>query len=101
MQKIHKSPLQTVERLRTRSHEYNELHWSADVLQTLNAMRLSKELCDLTVHVGGVDFHCHRIVLAAACPYFRAVFRHSQEPMEKRSIEVCFCESVPCRKSIL
>ncbi|KAL2097896.1 hypothetical protein ACEWY4_007103 [Coilia grayii] len=40
----------------------------------LEALRLESSLTDVTLQVQGVDFPCHRVVLAAASQYFKAMF---------------------------
>ncbi|XP_028831846.1 kelch-like protein 6 [Denticeps clupeoides] len=40
----------------------------------LEALRLEGSLTDVTLHVQGTDFPCHRVVLAASSHYFRAMF---------------------------
>ena len=37
-------------------------------------LRRQKQLCDVVIHVGNTEFHAHRVILAAACPYFRSMF---------------------------
>ena len=45
-------------------------------LSVMSAMRADKELCDVVLSVDGTDVtvSAHRVVLAAASPYFRAMF---------------------------
>ncbi|XP_051729001.1 kelch-like protein 6 isoform X2 [Ctenopharyngodon idella] len=40
----------------------------------LHSLRLEDSLTDVSLHVQGQSFHCHRVVLAAASHYFRAMF---------------------------
>ncbi|CAM4590496.1 hypothetical protein PO909_031170 [Leuciscus waleckii] len=40
----------------------------------LHSLRLEDSLTDVTLHVQGQSFQCHRVVLAAASHYFRAMF---------------------------
>lgn len=44
------------------------------VLNGLNDLRKSGSFCDVTLCVDGIEFHCHRIVLASFSPYFKAMF---------------------------
>lgn len=49
-------------------------------------MRENKELCDVTIKVRNLTFTAHRIVLAAAIPYFRAMFRSRMKESTKNEI---------------
>ncbi|XP_067219965.1 kelch-like protein 6 isoform X2 [Chanodichthys erythropterus] len=40
----------------------------------LHSLRLEDSLTDVSLHVQGQSFQCHRVVLAAASHYFRAMF---------------------------
>ncbi|KAL9979241.1 hypothetical protein ACROYT_G016873, partial [Oculina patagonica] len=44
------------------------------VIQTLDELRTSNVLCDVTIRAEGQDFPAHRCVLSAGSPYFRALF---------------------------
>ena len=44
------------------------------VIETLDDLRKSNVLCDVTVRAEGQDFSAHRCVLSAGSPYFRALF---------------------------
>lgn len=52
------------------------------ILTTMNMLRKTHTLCDVTLHVDSVDFPAHRIVLAACSDYFCAMF--TNEMCEKR-----------------
>ncbi|XP_072023135.1 kelch-like protein 21 isoform X1 [Amphiura filiformis] len=45
-------------------------------------MRLSNELTDVVLTAGGRDFACHKTVLAAGSPYFKAMFTGSLQENE-------------------
>jgi len=47
---------------------------SNDALKTMNDLRRKGELCDVVLHVDGRQFPAHRIVLAGASSYLRAMF---------------------------
>ncbi|CAF1122481.1 unnamed protein product [Adineta steineri] len=51
---------------------------SDSLLEALNDLRLSRQLCDVTIIVGQHEYPCHKNVLAAASPYFRAMFTTSE-----------------------
>ena len=40
------------------------------VLEALNRLRLNHALCDVILSCGGLEFSCHRNVLAACSTYF-------------------------------
>ncbi|XP_065225033.1 kelch repeat and BTB domain-containing protein 12-like isoform X2 [Planococcus citri] len=42
--------------------------------QNMNDLRLENVLCDVRLDVNGTIMPCHRLVLAAASPYFRTMF---------------------------
>lgn len=44
------------------------------ILNTMNSLRKSQTLCDVTLRVNMKDFPAHRIVLAACSDYFCAMF---------------------------
>ncbi|KAJ8403992.1 hypothetical protein AAFF_G00343420, partial [Aldrovandia affinis] len=46
----------------------------ANLLTELNRCRLSNDLCDVVLRVGGHSFPAHRVVLACAASYFRRLF---------------------------
>lgn len=47
---------------------------NSSVLESLEAQRNEKKLCDVTLMIGEDVFPAHRCVLAAASPYFRSMF---------------------------
>ncbi|XP_078493321.1 kelch-like protein 20 [Ciona intestinalis] len=44
------------------------------ILDVLNILRKRQELWDVAIIVGSLKLHAHRVVLAAASPYFHAMF---------------------------
>ncbi|KAJ8389552.1 hypothetical protein AAFF_G00117890 [Aldrovandia affinis] len=54
--------------------EFDDSGLSTELQGGLETLRLESSLTDVTLHVQGVDFPCHRVVLAAATNYFRAMF---------------------------
>ncbi|XP_066925487.1 kelch-like protein 18 [Clytia hemisphaerica] len=48
--------------------------YCSDMMKTMNEFREANILCDVTMCVGGKTFSAHRTVLAAASPYFKALF---------------------------
>lgn len=37
-------------------------------------LRRERQLCDVVIHIGSSEFSAHRVILAAASPYFRSMF---------------------------
>ncbi|XP_067937040.1 kelch-like protein 38 [Watersipora subatra] len=58
---------------------------ASDILTKLNNCRLKKQFTDAILSVDQEELHCHRCVLAASSPYFKATFSsHFQEAIESR-----------------
>ncbi|KAG1650863.1 Kelch-like protein 2 [Nymphon striatum] len=53
---------------------FSDPYHSMQVLTGLNSLRQSASFCDITLCVDGEEFKCHKIVLAAFSPYFKAMF---------------------------
>lgn len=51
--------------------EFDDSGLSIELQGGLETLRLESSLTDVTLHVQGEDFPCHRVVLAAASHYFR------------------------------
>ncbi|KAK7097908.1 kelch-like protein 8 [Littorina saxatilis] len=49
-------------------------HWK-DSFKVLHQLYESQEMCDVEICVGKKSFKCHRVVLACASLYFRAMFK--------------------------
>ncbi|CAF4452384.1 unnamed protein product [Rotaria socialis] len=58
-------------------HSINCLEYPSSLFSTINQFRLSDLFTDVTIYVDGVPFACHRLILAAASPYFRAMFSYN------------------------
>ncbi|XP_022102816.1 kelch-like protein 21 [Acanthaster planci] len=73
------SPLRSdVSALQRQDSSANHIHHTshpATLLEQMNALRKDKMLTDICLESDdGQQFHCHRIILAATCPYFSAMF---------------------------
>lgn len=77
-----------LEKSKTFNFLYKENTWPEKLLMDLNVLRLEGLLCDLTVLVDGIEFRCHRTVLAATCPYFQALFRHDIQARTKAELRL-------------
>lgn len=60
----------------------------SSTIQNLAEMGLSGEMADLDVIVQGRVFPCHRIILSAASPYFRAMFNSGMMESQKGQVEL-------------
>ncbi|XP_070610132.1 kelch-like protein 6 [Erythrolamprus reginae] len=54
--------------------KFNDIGLSMVLQNGLENLRLENSLTDVTLCVGSMHFSCHRVVLAAASNYFRAMF---------------------------
>lgn len=43
-------------------------------MEVMNMLRQNSKLCDVALRAGNETFHAHKVVLAAASPYFKAMF---------------------------
>lgn len=53
---------------------FNVMKHPKEALEIMNSLRRTAKLCDVTLVVGEDKFLCHKIVLASASSYFRAMF---------------------------
>lgn len=58
------------------------------VLENLREMRQNAEFTDVVLCAGGVDFPCHKAVLAASSPYFRAMFTSDLRERNSQRIQL-------------
>ncbi|XP_002731630.1 kelch-like protein 24 [Saccoglossus kowalevskii] len=56
------------------TYEHHDTNFPSELVTLLNNMRLTNDLTDMILVVGDREFPCHRAVLAASSPYFRAMF---------------------------
>ena len=56
------------------------------ILDQMNYLRRTSELCDVYLLVGNTRIHAHKIVLSASSPYFRAMF--TGELVESKQTEI-------------
>ena len=60
------------------------------ILEQINQLRRSNELCDVCLRVGNSKIYAHKIVLCASSPYFRAMF--TGELAESKQTEITIRE---------
>lgn len=58
-----------------------------ETIDTQNQLRLDNHFCDVVLICKAASFPCHKITLASASPYFRAMFTHGM--METKKTEIC------------
>jgi len=66
---------------------WEDVKFQRHVLNALNQMRKSRQFCDVTLRVGLDDISCHRVVLAAASPYFVELFTRERDGPSRREVE--------------
>lgn len=76
----------------------SELRWEdgglpVELQRGMETLRVSRELTDVVLCVDGHDFPCHRVVLAAASQYFRAMFciglkESHEERVEMKGLDI-------------
>ena len=58
------------------------------LLEMLDVLRKTEELCDVTINVGTRKFPAHKVVLSACCPYFRAMFTREMAESRQKDIKI-------------
>ena len=56
--------------------------------ETMNALRHKGQLCDVILRADSQQFRAHKVVLAAASPYFKAMFCNSLREADMRDISL-------------
>lgn len=72
---------------------------SKQILDVMHTLRVGKKLCDITLRVGEDEIYAHKIVLAAASPYFRGMFTMGMK--EERTNSVTMFSIGPCTLGVL
>lgn len=65
---------------------YHDRNYPMDILCALNKQRQQKQLTDLVLRVEGVDFYCHRAILIALSPYFRAMLTSDMRESAEKEV---------------
>lgn len=66
--------------------DYEEPNFDRETLKTLQSFAKNDQLCDVEIKCGSKSFKCHRVILASASGYFRAMFM--TEMMESKQTVV-------------
>ena len=53
---------------------YTSQEIKTQAFSVFDELRQERQLCDVVIHIGSSEFCAHRVVLAAASPYFRSMF---------------------------
>ena len=70
------------------------LEYVRSVFVEMYELRKKGSFCDVTVQCDdGRSFEGHRIVLAAASPYFRAMFSHNMQESQQKLVKIRQIES--------
>lgn len=54
----------------------------------LNKLRTQHELCDIILRLEGREFHAHKVILIACCPYFEAMFLSGMSETHQRVVDL-------------
>ncbi|XP_025020245.1 kelch-like protein 6, partial [Python bivittatus] len=68
--------------------KFNDTGLSMVLQNGLENLRLENSLTDVTLCVGSMQFSCHRVVLAAASNYFRAMFCNDLKEKNEEKIVI-------------
>ena len=58
------------------------------LLETLNGLRQTGDLCDVTIVVGSRKIDSHKVVLSACSPYFRAMFTGEMTESRQKEVQI-------------
>ena len=68
------------------SMQFTIMKHPKEALEVMQALRRARKLCDVTLVVGSESLQAHKLVLASASPYFRAMFTGGMREEEMSSI---------------
>uniref|UniRef100_A0A1I7UBJ1 BTB domain-containing protein n=2 Tax=Caenorhabditis tropicalis TaxID=1561998 RepID=A0A1I7UBJ1_9PELO len=68
------------------SVEYENQKQSSEIMRQMQILREDEDLCDVELLVEGTIIRAHRYILAAASPYFKAMFTNRMVEMKKVKI---------------
>ena len=57
------------------------------LFERLNALRKQETFCDVTVAVKGKEFKAHKVVLAAASPFFLSLWESHMHARKQRTTD--------------
>ncbi|KAK3089663.1 hypothetical protein FSP39_005461 [Pinctada imbricata] len=62
-------------------------NYGRELLRNLNSLRHSNMFTDATLYIQHEELYCHRNILAASSPYFRAMFTHNLREGTKSEVQ--------------
>ena len=68
--------------------DFTDSFMPSQLLLTLNEQRQSGLFCDVIICIDGREFRCHRNVLSAFSPYFRAMFSSAMQEAKMDRIDI-------------
>lgn len=70
------------------SYQFEARNFLKDSFRTLHGFYENQEMCDVEIRVGNKSFKCHRVVLACASLYFRAMFKSEMAETKQEVITI-------------
>ncbi|XP_078612132.1 kelch-like protein 24 [Branchiostoma floridae x Branchiostoma japonicum] len=67
---------------------FKESNHPIQILQGLNSLRQTGSFCDVSLCVDGIEFPCHRAVLASFSPYFKAMFSNELAESHQEKVTI-------------
>ena len=68
--------------------DYSRFTQLLNLCNSLKAMQKNNQLCDISIKVGDMTFHAHRVILAATSEYFTTMFTSGFQESMEREIEI-------------
>ncbi|EFP00303.1 CRE-KEL-8 protein [Caenorhabditis remanei] len=68
--------------------EFENQKQPSEIMRQMQILREDEELCDVELSIDGFVIRAHRYILAAASPYFKAMFTNRMAEMKKMTIEL-------------
>ena len=62
-------------------------HFTA-VFSKLTKLKVSDELCDITIKIESREFRAHKLILISCCPYFEAMFLSGMSESRQQQVEL-------------
>lgn len=74
------------EKSNVEQHVHSPKNHFSEVFKTLSTLYNQKELCDVVLRAGSVQFHVHKVILVACSQYFAAMFRSGMTEAQKGEV---------------
>ncbi|XP_044754365.1 kelch-like ECH-associated protein 1 [Coccinella septempunctata] len=68
--------------------EFQMIGYIKEAMKAMELMRFHQMLTDVVLEVGTEKFHAHRVVLAAASPYFKAMFTGGLKECDNKTVKL-------------